>query len=694
MTSPAPSAATWLPRCLPLAGMAALVLAGVWLLVLPQFGPYLPSIHPDSVAHVALVTAALETLQTTRALPISSDAIVPGVEYPYFLFGNAAFYVGSALISYALSLPAHVGMGVMTSTAFAAGFCGIVLLSRSAGLNVYVGGALGLLYAAGPYTSTDLYVRLAYPEYLAVQLPPLLLVLLRGALRSGAAPWTVLIGAIALVAPAYVHKPTAAYVILTLLALAASAAPWQMRTVGRLAVIGVVAVCLVIPVWYPSARGLDPDMVAALTGQGRPSVYNASASDLFWPFLHDSLAAHPGHYAYLGRFALQVGIMPTIGVLVAVWTLLTQPRLAIARHLIMPLVLFGLLVALILGYYDPWEVAPSPLRYIQFTYRLIGLAHFVGFVLLVEALGSPRLNLRRHSPPVLRRLLVVELFALGLTSLVTYWQPGPFSPTRATDIRPHQLPDISRFYPHAVDSTMRTGAAIDEEGWVSVPPRPIPVEAGARLILAGSVPPALFTASPEPVIVRLFGLPQSELLGEVPVTAPGSFELRVSVPSSSAAIRIDCSRSAPAAAAPSSAAPGKPVCMRVTYLAVPNEGGAFVSPREVPAERRTRLAFGSWRLEARDLEPTHYLLPTFYYPFVRVTASDGSSVPVYHFDRRAAIRHTAGVEWYTVTYGLEPEVLAFVAGLGFFAVYAVISTLGDPKTLLQRRALAGTPEMP
>jgi hypothetical protein len=681
----------WAVRYLPLAGLAALALAGVWLLVLPQFGPYVPSIHPDSVAHVALVTAALETLQTTRALPISSDAIVPGVEYPYFLFGNAAFYVGSALISYALSLPAHVGMGVLTSMAFAAGFCGIVLLSRSAGLNVYVGGALGLLYAAGPYTSTDLYVRLAYPEYLAVQLPPLLLVLLRGALRNGAGPWTVLTGAVALVAPAYVHKPTAAYVILTLLALAISAAPWRMRTVGRLAVIGLVAVCLVIPVWYPSARGLDPDMVAALTGQGRPSVYNASAADLFWPFLNDSLAAHPGLYAYDGRFALQVGIIPTIGVLLAVWTLLTQPRLAIARHLIVPLVLFGLLVSLILGYYDPWAVAPSPLRYVQFTYRLIGLTHFVGFVLLVQALGSPRLNLRRHSTPVLRRLLVVELVALGLTSLVTYWQPGPFSPIKATDIRPHHLPDISRFYPRAVDSTFRTGDAVDDEGWVSVPPRPIPVEAGARVILAGSVPPALFTSSPEPVIVRLFGLPQSELLGEVPVTAPGSFELRVSVPSSSAAIRIDCSRSAPAAA-PSSAVPGKPVCVKVTHLAVPNEGGAFVLPREVPAERRRRLAFGGWQLDARGLEPTHYLLPTFYYPFVRVTASDGTSVPVYHFNRRAAIRHAAGVDWYTVSYGLEPEVVALTAGLAFFAVYAVISTLGDPRTLFQRRTLADTPE--
>jgi len=81
-----------------------------------------------------LVAGAIDTWRTTGFPPISTDKIRLGIEYPYFLFGNVAFYLLAAAISLALHAPAYIGTGVTLALAFSFGLAGMFLLARSDGL--------------------------------------------------------------------------------------------------------------------------------------------------------------------------------------------------------------------------------------------------------------------------------------------------------------------------------------------------------------------------------------------------------------------------------------------------------------------------------------------------------------------------------------------------------------------------------
>src|SRR6185295_16585820 len=79
-------------------------------------------------------------------------------------------------------------------------------------------------------------------------------------------------------------------------------------------------------------------------------------------------------------------------------------------------------------------------------------------------------------------------------------------------------------------------------------------------------------------------------------------------------------------------------------------------------------------IDASNLEPGDYLLPTYDYPFVRVTDATGAAVPTTHFDRRPVIRHTGASVSYAQRYDFTPEILAIVAGLALLmaSTFAVL----------------------
>lgn len=716
---------------------AASALIGVSISIVPLFGDHAPvSAAGDWVNHVALVAAALETLRTTHALPISSNAIQPGLEYPYFLFGNQAFYLVAALISALLGVPAYLGAGITLALAFAAGVCGIYALASRAGMHPYVSAGLGFLYATGPYLSLNLVMRSAFTEYVAWQMMPVLLLALRHALRPATGTWGVLGGALALAAPFYLHKLVAPHAILTLaiLALNQAASPFRLGTPLRLALIGGLAILFSVPGWYPAIRGLDAATTDTLGGVLRPGILNPSVTNLFWPWLQHSLPDHPDHAQYGGRFGLQIGLVPVAGLLAASWILLTRPRLALARRLPVPLLLFGLTVVLILDWFSAWDFTPSPLRYLQFSYRLIGLAHFLGFVLLVQALGSPRQKLVRLVPTRLRPIVSFLFIAAAMLAAATYWHRPPPTSVVAATIQPRDLNDFSAFFRRSVRSTLSTDSAIPSDRLLAVPPMPIRAELGAtNVIFAGSVPPALFADGAQDLVIRIYGFaprrPDARLnqlsrlsaqvarsdstsatfsalydqakdapaeppaegegtglaslrgmpwnamrLAEVTVAAAGPVELRIPLDESLTAFAIECGRGVPRSLVGPPSTDTRAVCLEVDYLAAPNEADRFVVPEEIPSDRQQRSAFGTTVIDTRDLPAGHYLLPTLDYTFVRLTAADGSSVPTYHFDRRSAFRHSGGSS-YTVGYDLTPERLALGAGAAVFVAYAVAARL-------------------
>jgi hypothetical protein len=500
-----------------------------------------------------------------------------------------------------------------------------------------------------------------------------------------------------------------------------------------------------VPSWLPTIRGLDSTTIRTLAIGGRPVAFHENPLNLFWPYAENSLPDRGDNSQYEGRFALQVGVVPTVGLLAAVLAVLTQPRLALSRRLLAPLALFVVYVALVLGRFGVWDLMPTPLRYIQYTYRLIGLAHFIGFILFAQALGSPQHKLVRHSTPLLRRLIGVQFAGLAIVSILTYWHAPTYTPIRSADIQARNLVDVSQFFAHEGPGSWPPGGSIHRDRWLNVPPLPLAVEPGApSLILAGAAPPALFEQSPEPLIVRIYGFAASgsgtsegeaamkqlpsvlrslprrspaasvapigaflaesgaastggavplpntpwtvELIAEALVSEPGALGLQVPLTDAVVAAAVECSRAVPGRAL-NTAVPNddRPLCISVDHLVVPNEGTQFIPPVDVPAELRTRGAFGTWAIDARGLTPGHYQLPTFDYSFVRVTASDGTSFPTYQFDARPVIRHTGSSDSYVVSYSLVPELMGLLGGIGLFAAYALVSNWGRWPRHLSRR---------
>lgn len=695
---------------------------GALLLIGPLFGPSVPAYAaPEFRFHVAAVAAALDTAWRTRALPISTDQMHPGIEYPYFLFSNPAFYLAGAALTYLLRAPPYLGVAATLGAAFAVGVFGIFCLARRVGMNPYLAIALGLLYAAGPYLSLNLYIRNAFPEYLAWQALPALAVLVDRAVRPAARGWDVLLGAAAFAAPFYLHKLTAPHLALTLGLLGLAAPPLRSGSLARLALVGCIGILFSVPAWSPAYRGLSADQVAALGGDARPHVSNDSAANLLWPYARSSLSDEPAFVFYEGRFALQLGVVPTFGLALALGALLLRPRRALALGLPLTLALFVWNVALVLDLLQVWSLIPGPLRYVQFSFRLIGLAHFLGYLLLIQALAALQPQICSRTSAAGRWLFASGLLVLGVASSATYWQRPPVTDASSVEIRAEILPgmELCTFCRPMVGSNLATGRAISFDRWLEVPPRPIRVGPGpASLLLGATVPPGLFEAADPPLTVRILGLKTTvpdaspdeldrelatlaqrdgsaaplagrldasratsvplatprwtaTVLAETTAAGPGPIELRALLDPSVLGVAVECSRATTGDRVRSNVAADRRVCLRVDILATPNEGDAVVAPKEVPPSHRQRLALGRSTIDGRGLAPGHYLLPTFDYAFVRVTAADGTPVPTYSFDGRPVVRHVGGEATYTVWYDFRPELLALAAGLATFALYAL-----------------------
>jgi hypothetical protein len=164
---------------LPAAGSAAAIL----LHVKPMFGPFATgSVGGEFVNRLAIVVGALDTWKSTGALPISTDTIYPGVEYPLYLFESPAFYLLASGVSAAVGVPVHLGIAITLGAALAVGNLGMFALGRGVGLPAWLAAALASLYTVGPYSSLNLFMRFAYPEYMTWQLLPALLFVLRWSL--------------------------------------------------------------------------------------------------------------------------------------------------------------------------------------------------------------------------------------------------------------------------------------------------------------------------------------------------------------------------------------------------------------------------------------------------------------------------------------------------------------------------------
>ena len=708
-------------------GAAGLVVASciaIVALVRPLFGFYRPaSVSSDFVNHIALVGGALETLRATHAVPISSDLLVPGTEYPYFLFGNAGFYVVAAFMSFVLNTPAAVGAACALSAGLIAGQVGTYALTRSFGLSRAYSVVIGFLYATGPYLCINLLVRADFPEFLAGETAPLLCFLGRRAMEPRAG-FVALAGlSVAMALPMYLHKLVGPHIVLfeviLILANARLSPGWLLRLLS----VGVSVPCLAVFAWLP-ILGLDRNQVLTFKvgSMGQIIIVDDSLVDYVWPWVHNSLPASLRLPEYGDRFGLQLGLLASIGLVYGAWRLGAAHFRPRSKELLVG-VLGGIIYsALVLGSGGLVEKLPFPLNTIQFSYRLIGMAALSGTLALIAALGE--------RPPPTRHwrdyLLPAALALVIAASVVTYWRPPPLSDAPQTSVVPSDLADTNTFYSKTFKSLFDTSGAVAPDGALS--PRPFPMGLGAAIEHNGPddahlVPPesrglplqtiylvgrvngfnsapadvgaavlrvyALHASSVQPcasdselpmqqpdvisallslcrarvpqaqdLVVGLVGAWKPKLLIERNVGAAGPVELRLSIPEDSSFVAIEC---------------GIPRCISIDYLGPANQpAGRVVVPQAAPSWALERGPFGQWRVHASSLPPGDYVLPTFDYPFVRVTSDSGMEMPIYQFDSRPVIRHDGAAHTYSVWYDLSPE-LAILAAWGAIAGVALLA---------------------
>lgn len=675
-----------------LLGLAALALVGLKLIILPVFhkGP----VASDAFNHVALTTAALDTLAKTHAPPISSNIILEGREYPYFLFGNGSLYVVASIVSFLLRLQPYAADALVLGAGFACGAYGIFLLARRSGLASLPALAIGLLYAAGPFPSFDLFIRGGFPQYLAWQSMPLLALLAARTLQPTSSPVSLIGGAAGMAVPFYIHKLVAPHVIVAVVLVALTLTPLRVGTLLRLGVAGIIGVLWSVPAWHPTVTGQTG---LVLADPGMPPPANHSLANLLWPFAQDSLSrpGAPPTGPYWGHFALQVGVLPVAGALLAVLVCVMFPRLALRRGLPVLLLAFALYLALILGWPAGWAHAPAYFRYLETTARLIGVAHFYGVILLVGATGiiGPRIG------KLTRVGIAAPFLVLATISCATYWYAPSLLRHRTStiwpegrddyrDVKPSEISNADSFLILSANSNLLTGSATILGAWLSDPPFVIAVPSGAPSVsFRGTVPDKLMLDQ-SPLTVELLAAEpadqeirpghepaQPHVLKSVTLTAPGAFSLEAPLDSSMSYIAIRCSRTAPAKSVGASPTDTRPVCVHLDQLVVPNEGDQFVQPMDVPRERERRGAFGSYGIDMRGLPSGEYFLPTFYFQFVRLQDGSGAPMPLYQYNRVAAFRYDGHSAFYTVWYDLRFELGAVAAGAGLFLAYALVRLL-------------------
>lgn len=662
-------------RVVDLAPTAFALLLGVvsgCLALSPIFGGYVAG--GDFYPRITLVSAALDTWRSTGALPFSTNTLWPGIEYPFFLFESPFFYIAGSFISYVTGLPPYLGAGIAVGALFVVGSFSTFLIARSLSVNPYVSACLGVLYAVSPTEMLNMLQRQAFPEYMTWQALPLLYLMLSYD-RRRPSPLGALASALALAAPFYLHKLLAPHLALILVAMAWLNSSLSVGRVARYALISVIAVLFTVPSWLPVSRGLDVSTVDTLTFGQTPLVMHSSIVNLFWPWLQDSLAGSGRIDVYDGKFGMQVGILPSIGILVTIIELIRSRGRSIDIQAIVLLLIAAVYTIGIMGYFSVWDYVPRPLRLLQFSGRVVGIVHFAGFILLLRWLRSAfraedGLRATRTGLAVSAGLAIV-----GLAATVTYWNPPPKLTLRSAELGTHPGMDAAQIFLKSSRSAFLTNGAIAADGTLNWKPIVIPLRGHVtRMMLAGRPVPDLFTISPDPVKLTMYGVVREgattvavDTVVETALTDSSPVTLEATFTREYQAVAVGCTRGVP------TALPGREVCLLVDYLSPPNSGNEFVPPAEIPPARQQRGAYGTITIDAAGLPVGTYLLPTYDYGFVRVTDRAGQIVERSHFDARPVIAHNGVTDQYTIWYDLGIERLALIAAILLSVVYVGVN---------------------
>lgn len=287
------------------------------------------------------------------------------------------------------------------------------------------------------------------------------------------------------------------------------------------------------------------------------------------------------------------------------------------------------------------------------------------------------------------------LFAVMATlSIRTYWHDPDYSGIPPASISPAHLVDYSRLYLRPTHGNLDVDRAVAADGWLVIPPSTVAIDSPSDVIvLTGTAARPAGTSLPEPPMVRVYGFTTERwgeavrrsdlrdflegrwraagdedpvarrarqvgvnltrssvrvgsswdavLLGEQVVPSSGEVNLRLGVPPGVRAIAVTCNWSVAGQEASPFPSSERRVCLRIRVLAAAVEDGDYFDPRPVPPALRTRLPFGTSVIDARELPPGHYLLPSMRYSFLRVRTEHGEIVPTYEYDGLPVVRHPA-----------------------------------------------------
>lgn len=414
------------PRATPgqrIATTLALLAVATMPLLPSAFAGHFPRTH-EGMRYEHLAAIFLDAIDQGVFYPRWLPDLAGGYGYPTFVFYQpVVFYVASA-ISAVTGVGMIVGMQLVALTFSVIGSFGAFVLSRQFGVGRIAGLACAMLFLITPYVFVNLYVRGDHSEFAALMLtpwPPALLLIARKRLNeSHRAAAQLLAAAFVLALLVATHPALAVCFVPLTIGLAIAGTPFvvagrRRQWIASIGFVGVLLAALSSFYWFPVWQNAPfVHLEGVALGPYDPVQHTIDPWRLIYP-----------RWGFGTSGFKAMGVPPTMSfqlglphLLLAVAGLIVGWR---RPWVVMAAVAYAVLILCMTVYADAiWQIG-SPLRVLQFPWRLLG--PIAALQLLLASAAIARITPRR---PIVQGSVALAVVVISAGYYHAMFHASPF----------------------------------------------------------------------------------------------------------------------------------------------------------------------------------------------------------------------------------------------------------------------------